>query len=217
MVVLPIDKKLKKRVHRSVALAQDVLVMELYDNFSRAVIHGGTPIWRCYGSNRFSEDIDIYLPSAVKKAGLENLVNGLKEKGFVVAKLKRTDSTVFGKFSYLGVSVRFEAIFRDVRNFATMPFEMTDGSSILVRTLSPGEMIVEKVSAYVKRRKVRDFYDIFFLLQFVEERREVKHALVRLVDEFARPLDEKELKALIISGGIPTVQDMLEAVRKWVR
>jgi len=64
--MLPIDKKLKKRTHKIVALAQDILVMELYNSFTNAIIHGGTAIWRCYGSNRFSEDVDVYLPFSAK-------------------------------------------------------------------------------------------------------------------------------------------------------
>jgi len=38
---------------------------------------------------------------------------------------------------------------------------MTDGISILVNTLTLEEVIIEKVSAYLKRRKIRDLYDIF--------------------------------------------------------
>jgi predicted nucleotidyltransferase component of viral defense system len=72
MVTLPIDKKLKKKIHKTVALAQDILVLELYDKFPSAVIHGGTAIWRCYGSNRFSEEIDVYLPVALKATNFQD-------------------------------------------------------------------------------------------------------------------------------------------------
>jgi len=40
---------LKKKIHKDIAMAQDLMIIELYDNLSNAVIHGGTALWRCYG------------------------------------------------------------------------------------------------------------------------------------------------------------------------
>jgi len=217
MVVLPIERKLKKRVHKNIAFAQDILVMDIYNSFPQAVIHGGTALWRCHGSNRFSEDIDLYLPLALKGENLETFLESLRRKGFIVEKFKRTDNSIFAKFSYLGSVVRFEAVFKNIQNFVTKHFEMSDGTFILVNTLRPEEIVIEKISAYSKRRKVRDLYDIFFLLKFIEEKEKVKKPLTNLVGEFKKPEDEKELKVLIISGCVPTVEKMIEEVRRWVR
>jgi predicted nucleotidyltransferase component of viral defense system len=217
MVTLPINKKLKKKLHKTIALAQDILIMEIYNTFPSAVIHGGTAIWRCYASNRFSEDVDVYLPLAAKKADFENFLNGLKGKGFVVQKFKRTNNSIFAKFSYFGVIIRFEAIFKNIKNFLTKNFEMSDGTSIIVNTLQPEEIIKEKISSYFKRKKVRDLYDIFFLLRFVEDKRKVKSALESLLEKFVKPVDENELKVLIVSGSIPRVEDMMEVMRRWVK
>ncbi len=39
---------------------QDEVIDIIYDRFEPdAVLYGGTAVWRCYGGNRFSEDIDI--------------------------------------------------------------------------------------------------------------------------------------------------------------
>jgi predicted nucleotidyltransferase component of viral defense system len=217
MVTLPIDKKLKKKIHKTIALAQDILVLELYDRFPSTVIHGGTAIWRCYGSNRFSEDIDVYLPLTLKSIDFQEFLDSLKRKGFIIQKFKRTSNSIFAKFSYSDAIVRFEAVFKNVKNFVTKQFEMIDGTFILVKTLKPEEIIKEKVLAYLKRRKVRDLYDIFFLLRFVEKKEEVGKVLNQLIKNFQKPIDEKELKVLIISGSIPTVEEMVEEVSKWVR
>ncbi len=216
-MILPINKKLKKRRHKIIALAQDLLVLEIYNNFSKTIIHGGTAIWRCYGSNRFSEDIDVYLPLTLKRVNEEKFLNGLREKGFVVEKFKRTNNSIFGKFSYLTVVIRYEVVFKNVKKFITKPFEMSDGTSILVNILPPEEIIIEKISAYLKRKKVRDLYDIFFLLRFVENKKKVKKHLIKFLREFKKPIDEKELKVLIISGSVPSVKSMLETVKKWVK
>jgi hypothetical protein len=45
----------------------------------------------------------------------------------------------------------------------------------------------------------------------------VKEILTKLVKNFEKPLDEKELKVLIISGSVPSVENMIKEVRKWVR
>ena len=217
MPVLPIVKKLKRKIHRTVALAQDILVMEIYDNFPTAVIHGGTAIWRCYGSNRFSEDVDIYLMPASRRSDMQGFLVGLKGKGLTVDRFKDTDGMIFAKLHFMGVVVRCEILFKHVKDYVVKQFEMSDGNSILVNTLRPEQMIRAKISAYTGRRKVRDLYDIFFLLKFVERKKELRGLLAKLVNEFQEPEDERELKALIISGSVPTVDDMLELVRAWVK
>lgn len=217
MVILPISKKLRKKVHRDIALAQDILVMGIYDVFPQAVIHGGTAIWRCYNSNRFSEDVDIYLPPDLKKSDLEKLKNRLERSGFRFKKFKKTNGSIFAKLTYLNVKVRFEAVLKNVKNFITKNFEMSDGSFILVNTLKPEDIICDKVSAYLKRKKIRDLYDIFFLLKFVRERKKIRNVLKKLLKEFSKPKDEKELKTLIIVGSIPTVENMIEVIKRWAK
>jgi predicted nucleotidyltransferase component of viral defense system len=217
MVILPLEKKLRKARDKTIALAQDILVMEIYNHFPKAIVHGGTAVWRCYGSNRFSEDVDLYFPLEAKKANMKVFLDSLEAKGFVVEKFKKTNNSIFAKFSYSGVIVSCEAVFKNVKNFVVKPFEMIDGSSILVNTLLPEQIIEEKVHAYLKREKIRDLYDIFFLLKFVENKDLVKDALKLLIKKFKPPKDEKELKALIISGSVPTVKFMLEELRKWAK
>jgi len=217
MITLPIVKKLKKKIHRDVALLQDILVMEIYNHYSSAVIHGGTALWRCYGGNRFSGDVNVYLPLSMKNSNFENFLDGMKEKGFTIDKFKQTNNSIFAKFSSLSATVRFEVLFKNVKNFVTKHFEMSDGNFILVNTLSPEDMIKEKISAYLDRKKIRDIYDIFYLLKFVENRSEIRNELKKLVNNFVKPSDEKELKTLIISGSIPNIKKMLEVIKKWAK
>jgi len=217
MVILPLEKKLKKRMHKTIALVQDLLVMEIYDSFSSAVIHGGTAIWRCYGSNRFSEDVDFYFPPRLKKARFEDLQTSLKGKGFSILKFKKTDNSIFAKFSNLNAVVRLEVLFKGVKDFVTKDFEMSDGTSILVNTLKPEEMVKEKISAYLKRRKTRDLYDVFYLVKSVEDKEKVRDELADFLKKFRKPADEREFKALIISGSIPKPGEMLGAIQRWVR
>ena len=58
---------------------------------------------------------------------------------------------------------------------------------------------------------------IFFLLNFVENKEKVKKHLADFLENFKKPKDEKELKVLIISGSVPSVESMIETVRRWVK
>ena len=73
--MIPLILKLKKSSQKEIAKAQDLIVEEIYKIFDKAIIHGGTSIWRCYNGNRFSEDIDMYIPKEISKINdlFENL------------------------------------------------------------------------------------------------------------------------------------------------
>jgi len=76
MAEIPPILKLRKLAQKGVASAQDKIVEEVFKVFGKtAVLHGGTGIWRCYRGNRFSEDVDVYIPKDLNKLNLifENL------------------------------------------------------------------------------------------------------------------------------------------------
>jgi hypothetical protein len=73
------------------------------------------------------------------------------------------------------------------------------------------------VEAYLGRKKIRDLYDIFFLLRYVKEIEEVKPKLKKLLQHFEDPTDEKDLKTLILVGIIPTKNDILEYINQWLK
>ncbi|HVP22301.1 MAG TPA: nucleotidyl transferase AbiEii/AbiGii toxin family protein [Conexivisphaerales archaeon] len=215
MSSLPLHLRLKKRAHRDTAIAQDLLVMAIYDVFPSSVIHGGTAIWRCYGGNRFSEDVDVYLWPPPEDESLGALSSALRAKGFEEMKLKRSPNALYARFSYGGTEVRLEGVFKEVPGSVVRSFELTDGARISVRTLTPDALLVEKVRAYMGRRKVRDLYDVFFLLSLAERGRGVRASLGELSKGYAPPPDEGLLRALVISGSVPSADDMMEAIRTW--
>jgi len=218
MPIIPLVHRLRKRGHKNIAMAQDLLVVEMYNSFSNAVIHGGTAIWRCYGGQRFSEDIDVYLNKKFKKSeSTKAFLANLKNRGFIPQKFREKENSIFSAFRFSDAVVRFEAVFEDKKNYIVKSFEMADGSFINVYTLSPEDLILEKIRAYHSRRKVRDLYDIFFLLKLIQDKEKVSGALQDFIKTFKPPEDYPDLKTLIISGAVPTIKDMLEEIRKWVR
>jgi predicted nucleotidyltransferase component of viral defense system len=212
---IPIALKLKRKLHRDVALAQDLLVEQLYKIFEKAVLHGGTAIWRCYGSNRFSEDVDVYVkPDEASKARMEKFFESLKRIGFEIAEKRIKANSVFSRLKLGQAEIRFEAIFKSVRA-ALGNYEKIDGSSIVVFTLTPEQLIEEKVAAYTKRLKIRDLYDIAFLLEKVKDRERVRKAIKALLSKYKPPKDEKELKVLLLTGAVPNKEQILAYIKRW--
>ncbi|PIN91672.1 hypothetical protein COU56_04915 [Candidatus Pacearchaeota archaeon CG10_big_fil_rev_8_21_14_0_10_31_9] len=213
MVKIPLNLRLKKEGHRKIALAQDILIGEIYRYFNNAVFHGGTAIWRCYNGVRFSEDLDFYLPKDLRKVNLffENLV----KLGFIVERKKISENSIYSTLLFDRTVVRFEAVFKNI-NGILKEYELIDGNYISVYSLSEEDLIKEKVNAYIKRRKVRDLFDIFFLLRYVEDKKYLKNKLKELIDKYGEPSDKDDLNILILEGIIPKVEDILTYIKNIV-
>src|SRR3989344_349017 len=207
---IPLILKLKKASHKEIAKAQDLIIEEIYKTFDKAVLHGGTAIWRCYQGNRFSEDIDMYIIKNPEKINL--FFEALKKGGFKIAKKKIWEKSIHSTLELNRTIVRFEAIFKKI-NGTLKEYQTADGNLVTIYTLTPEELIKEKVNAYLKRYKVRDLYDIFFLLRYVENKTPIKKELSLFISNFKQPIDKKELKVLIIEGLIPGIDKMLEYIK----
>ena len=207
----PLVLRLKKEGHKRIAKAQDLIIQEVYRAFGTGVLHGGTAVWRCYGGNRFSEDVDMYVVRDLEK--LQVLFEHLKKRGFSIIKKKVGERAFYSVLELDRVQVRFEALFKRVHG-SLKEYESVDGNFFMVYTLTPEELIKEKVEAYLNRRKIRDLYDVFFLLGHVKAIGPVMECLGRLIKQFQQPVDKKELKVLIFEGIIPDDQKLLEYIKR---
>lgn len=210
--MIPPILRIKKESHKNIAIAQDLIIRELYSIFNDAVLHGGTGIWRCYNGNRFSEDVDVYLKKDLEKLNI--FFNNLEKRGFIIEKKKIGENGLFSNLKYNRIEVRFEALFKKVSG-SLKDYETTDGNLYTVYTLTPEEFILEKIDTYLKRLKIRDLYDIFFLLRFVKSPEKIKNKLKHLIENYKNPLDEKDLKVLILDGIIPDSKSMLNYIRSF--
>lgn len=209
-MVIPITLKLKKASHKAIAFAQDIIVEQMYNFFPHVVLHGGTAIWRCYQGNRFSEDVDVYLDS---REGVDEFFDALKAKGFALVKKRVKENSIYSALEFNRETVRFEAVFKKIDNHLLKEYETAEGLFINVYTLSAEDLIKEKAAAYRKRKKIRDLYDVFFLLRHVKEKIDLNFEELAQV----KPTDEENLKVLVISGPIPSVQDMLRYIESWAK
>ncbi|MBI4447486.1 nucleotidyl transferase AbiEii/AbiGii toxin family protein [Candidatus Woesearchaeota archaeon] len=212
MVEIPLILKLKKQMHKDIATAQDIIVTELYNVFGDAVLHGGTAVWRCYDGNRFSEDVDVYIQRDIKK--IDALFKIFEKNGFAIVKKKISETSLFSTLELNRTVVRLEAVFKKKAPRAVLKeYKKCDGNLITVYTLAPEDLIREKVEAYIHRQKVRDIYDIFFLLRKVSDKTAVSKELEKLIRPFKKPADEKELQVLIIEGIVPQLEQMMEYIK----
>ncbi|HRS42757.1 MAG TPA: nucleotidyl transferase AbiEii/AbiGii toxin family protein [Candidatus Diapherotrites archaeon] len=209
--------RLKKQLHRNIASCQDELVKIIYTIFPEAVFHGGTAIWRCYGGNRFSEDIDLYYYD--KKDLVKNLKEGLQAKNLDLIKFKKTDNVVFAKITDKNVEVRLEIRLLErnnqiFKNKTIKQYQNIDGSSMTVFCLSPEELLLEKALAYKNRMLIRDVYDVYYLTSLVNLSAEQKRKFKETIDSWDTPEDEKNLKAIVYLGAIPSFSQLLSEIKR---
>ena len=212
MIRIPLQAKLRREIHRNIAYAQDLIVKEVYSVFDHAVLHGGTAIWRCYSGKRFSEDLDFYLPNDKKK--LEILFENLIKGGFDIKKKKISDNSVYSELELNRTSVRLEATFQKVSSIIC-DYELSDGNIISIYSLTPHSFLAEKSNTYLKRFKVRDLWDVFFLLKLVDKPNAIKE-IGLLIKNYKNPIDEPDLKVILLEGIIPTAEEMILYIKqKW--
>ena len=77
--------------------------------------------------------------------------------------------------------------------------------------------MIEKVETYLNRKKIRDLYDIAFLINHVENKELVKSHLKKLVENFEKPVDEKNLADIIIVGVVPNSNQLLMEIERWAK
>jgi|SRR3989344_7815727 len=211
---IPLNLRLKKKTEKEIAYAQDVILGEIYKFFPNAVLHGGTAIWRCYNGNRFSEDVDMYIPRDENK--IEDFFKSLAEKGFKLIKKRIKENSVYSELEFNAIRTRFEATFQNKNPFSKK-YETSESFFINIYTLSPEDLVIEKVETYLKRRKIRDLYDIYFLLTYVEDREKIQDYLKKLIMNYEKPKDEKNLANIILIGIAPSSDELLIGIKRWAK
>jgi predicted nucleotidyltransferase component of viral defense system len=209
---IPLQVRLKRESHRNIASAQDLIIKEVYSVFNKAVLHGGTAIWRCYNGKRFSEDLDFYLIKDNNK--IELLFENLKRIGFEIKKKKISERSIYSELELNRISVRLEATFQKVQG-VICDYELSNGNFLSIYSLSIEDFLTEKARTYLKRLKIRDLWDVFFLLKNIQEIKKIKE-IGNLIKNYKKPIDEENLKVILLEGIIPSAGEMIQYIkRKW--
>jgi predicted nucleotidyltransferase component of viral defense system len=212
----PIMNRLTRTDFLALAEMQDRFIDMIYSFDKDFVLHGGTAIWRCYGGNRFSFDIDGYMRSRKEFDLLRNNITWeMAKKGIRLKNIWTMETG--GLFIYIpvmdAIDLKVELVKAKQKiNPIRVNYERVDGSLFSVLTLTAEDFILEKINAYESRRYIRDLYDIYQLISKVENQNRIKRKLRRFIDAINPPINEHELDPIIISGVTPTVKDMVKYI-----
>ncbi|MBI4015823.1 MAG: nucleotidyl transferase AbiEii/AbiGii toxin family protein [Candidatus Aenigmarchaeota archaeon] len=157
---------------------QNIILFILYQEYGNTLIFkGGTALKKCYGLNRFSEDLDF---TCVGKVDTKKLESGLKRFGIeyeIETKEYENGLKIILRITgplYLGVRhsiCNFIIDFSFRENVTLKPLIKTVGRFIEelpefdVLVMDEREILAEKVRAIMSRTKARDVYDLWFLLE----------------------------------------------------
>ena len=155
---------------------QDLLLFNIYKQTNLLIFKGGTALYKLYGLQRFSEDLDFTL---MKDLDVEEIIKKvlINIKGSRIKNIKKLKSSISIKIAFDGIITKYNtvridinlknAIFEkfDVKNYISF---YTDINPFNLRILNPKEIVAEKVHSILNRESARVLYDLFFLLKFVK-------------------------------------------------
>lgn len=156
---------------------QNVLLFIIYQFHSTGIIFkGGTALKKCFGINRFSEDLDF---TCMEKFNVEELKKGMERfKIDFSMETKKYDNgakitlKIKGPL-YTGISqslCKFVIYLSFRENVILPPVMKTIGRFLEeipefdVLVMQENEIVAEKIRAVMSRNKARDLYDLWFLL-----------------------------------------------------
>ena len=197
----------------SLAELQDYVIDIIYDYFHPdALLYGGTAIWRCFGSMRFSEDIDIYMNtdafsrflSSLEKYGLRLLWQDPEFPTRVRIANNVTELLLETKLGYAENEMR--------------TYSRIDGTAKTISVLTPTELMTRKMEAYQGRRYVRDIYDLYILTNWLDRSDYVVNSsFSKFLQKILRPIDENVLSSLLYAGKRDLdFSLMVEYIKRWL-
>lgn len=127
------------------------------------ILKGGTALMTCYGLDRFSEDIDLDAARAsVSPSKFEKVIEAVcRKQGYTYHFAKKTP-TVQRAFINYGDEKRPLKIELSKRRQVVNETAYTHIRGIKVYTLD--ELAAMKTAAYLSRDKIRDLYDLTFII-----------------------------------------------------
>ena len=211
---LPLANKLKTQEHIDIATLQDSAIDALYSLIPGIILHGGTAVWRCYGGNRFSEDLDIYIKSAKELDMIRKEFSwSLRKYNITLDKFNTIGNSTVIKLSSGKILLRVDVQIAKISDSVQRTYQKADGSTFKILTLPQHALILEKIKAYESRRYIRDFYDIYILSEEINKKSGVAKKISLFLKDPPRPVNNNVLNSLVYSGLAPKFEDMLSELR----
>ena len=162
---------------------QHIFLINLYRIVGNELLFkGGTALQKCYGLNRFSEDLDFNLIEdiSIEKMldktirgmnlfGCDSEVKKLKEDEISIVYLARSKGPLYDRteksLSYIRIEIskRNDVSLTPVRNEVVPIYR--DLPPYIAFVMNPSEIMAEKIRAIMTRDRARDLYDLYFLIR----------------------------------------------------
>jgi predicted nucleotidyltransferase component of viral defense system len=208
---MPIEVNLKDAKQVALARLQDYVVEAVVEVEQNIVMHGGTAIWRCYGGNRFSEDVDIYASNLQIKKLHNHLTWSLSKRGIKMDYPSEPGGTIVISDNIVNTKLEVMVPPNGLKS-EQKEYERINGSKFFISTLSIGDFIREKASTYQKRRYIRDFYDLYHLVSIEKPDPRTRKIIMNFLNGMEPPIDEGKLKDLVYTGVAPSFKTMVDYI-----
>lgn len=209
------------------AVLEDQALDLIVKNYGTFVLHGGTSIWRCYGGNRFSRDLDFYsnLPISEESVFQKAIHKLLIENGYSIREEKYNNKTQTLHVIFRGndTTGKLDITFKSAKGHA-VEYLRVDGSKKIILALGPGELLTEKIDTYLNKyargtEEIHDLYDIIVLKDKVgkpskDMHKKIENFITEIKDR--PPKNENDLRQLILSGVTPNFKDMISILERWL-
>jgi hypothetical protein len=194
----------------------------------RILFKGGTALRIIYQSPRYSEDLDFSGINVRVKEIKELIEKTIKEISYegVEVEIKESKSTSGGYLGILNahlwewrIKIQVEISLRSLREIK--------GEAILISSpfiapytlfsLPEEELISEKIKAVLKRKKPRDFFDLYFILRKGIGRKIIapkKKEILKRIEKIDNQLITQELKVFLPKNYWPILRSFKENLRK---
>lgn len=157
---------------------QNIILFILYQAYgSELVFKGGTALNKCYGLDRFSEDLDFTCSNTISVGRIEEGLkrfrldfemkkdeyeNGVKISLLIKGPLYTGIRLSLCKF-IIDLSFRENVVLKPTIKIIGRFLEEIPAFDVLV--MNENEILAEKIRAIMSRTKARDVYDLWFLLK----------------------------------------------------
>ncbi len=217
----------KNEAQKARAILEDSLVDLIYSSYDSLVMHGGTAIWRCYGGNRFSRDVDFYanLDPKDESAFQKELHKLLAANDYPIREEKFNNKTNTLHVIVRGYNTtgKLDITFAHAKGEA-VEYARIDGSKRIIHALSPENLLNEKINVYVSKFKdgmaeIQDMYDIMVLKDRVNNPSKKTLASLKNMISTVRgkpPKNENELEGLILAGISIPYDRIIETLTRWL-
>lgn len=190
---------------------QEILMLAISREAPGLVFKGGTALYKFHGLDRFSEDLDF--TGSISNKAIDKLASYLLDFGYPTkVKIDRPKSGllltfVSEGFLYQGTPQTLGRVQMDISEGEVVSETewkqffpaYADIPSFRMRIMALEELMAEKVRAMLVRRKARDAYDIWFLLN---------KGISPSNDQIQKKLDHYgvELNALLIKDALEEIE-----------